>query len=86
MGGLRATFIADYAHTTVLVALILAFSLFTYAVSDKIGSPQKMYELLSTAAPVESNAGGSYLTLRSLSGFRFGIINICGNFATVSLM
>jgi Na+/proline symporter len=54
-----------------------------YAVNDKIGSPQKMFELLADAAPVSGNAGGSYLTMRSLSGFSFGIINVCGNFATV---
>lgn len=83
MGGLRATFLADYAHTTVLIALILMFSLFIYAVSEKIGSPQAMFRLLETATPVVNNAGGSYLTMRSLSGFSFGIINVCGNFATV---
>lgn len=42
-----------------------------------------MHDLLSSAAPVANNAEGSYLTMRSLSGLRFGIINICGNFATV---
>lgn len=83
VGGLRATFLADYAHTTVLITLILMFSLFIYAVSEKIGSSQAMYDLLATATPVSGNAGGSYLTMRSLPGLSFGIINLCGNFATV---
>merc|ERR1711985_34847 len=33
--------------------------------------------------PVEGNRDGSYLTMISLSGLRFGIINIVGNFGTV---
>lgn len=78
VGGLRATFLADYAHTTVLMAIILAFAFTVYAGSDKIGSPQRMFELLEDALPVPGNAAGSYTTMRSLDGLKFGIINICG--------
>lgn len=45
-----------------------------------------MHQLLSEATqvmPVSGNAEGSYLTLRSLNGLIFGIINLIGNFATV---
>ena len=45
-----------------------------------------MHGLLSAAskiAPVQGNAGGSYLTMRSKNGLIFGVINIIGNFATV---
>ncbi|KAG6854515.1 hypothetical protein C0991_005427 [Blastosporella zonata] len=45
-----------------------------------------MHELLSAAsesAPIDGNAGGSYLTMRSRNGLIFGVINIIGNFATV---
>ncbi|KAH0445986.1 hypothetical protein IEQ34_025179 [Dendrobium chrysotoxum] len=83
VGGLRATFLADYTHTTVLVALILAFAFTVYASSDKIGSPQALWHMLQDAAPVVGNAEGSYVTMRSVSGLKFGIINIAGNFATV---
>jgi len=50
-----------------------------YGTSDKIGSVSKMHELLVKAAaatPVEGNAGGSYLTMRSKNGLIFGIINV----------
>lgn len=83
VGGLRATFLADFSHTAVLIALIFTFAFTVYAASDKIGSPQRMYELLSKATPVEGNAAGSYLTMRSSEAVKFGIINICGNFAAV---
>jgi Na+/proline symporter len=54
-----------------------------YATSPKIGSPARMYELLTAAAeaaPVPGNAHGSYITMRSKNGLIFGVINIIGNF------
>jgi urea-proton symporter len=50
-----------------------------YATSDKIGSIEKMHDLLVKAAletPVDGNAGGSYLTMRSKNGLIFGVINV----------
>lgn len=85
-GGMRATLLCDYTHTTVLFAIILTFIFTAYATSPKIGSPAKMHELLVKAAterPVAGNAHGSYLTMRSKNGLIFGVINIIGNFATV---
>ena len=35
--------------------------------------------------PVDDNAGGSYLTMRSKEGAIFFVINIVGNFGTVFL-
>ncbi|TFK34666.1 urea transporter [Crucibulum laeve] len=86
VGGMRSTLLCDYTHTTVLFAIILTFIFTVYATSDKIGSPSKMHELLaaaSAAAPIEGNAKGSYITMRSKNGLIFGVINIIGNFATV---
>nr|GAT50618.1 urea transporter [Mycena chlorophos] len=86
VGGMRSTLLCDYTHTTVLFAIIFTFVFTVYATSDKIGSPSKMYDLLTTAAqqaPVSGNAHGSYVTMRSKNGLIFGVINIIGNFATV---
>ncbi|KAJ6551826.1 urea transporter [Mycena capillaripes] len=86
VGGMRSTLLCDYTHTTVLFAIILVFVFTVYATSPKIGSPSKMYELLTAAAeaaPVAGNAHGSYITMRSKNGLIFGVINIIGNFATV---
>lgn len=50
-----------------------------YGTSDKIGSISKMHELLVAVAkkdPVPGNADGSYLTMRSLNGLIFGVINV----------
>ena len=73
-------------HTSVLFAIIFTFIFTVYATSGYIGSISKMHLLLSEATqmmPVSGNAQGSYLTLRSLNGLIFGIINLIGNFATV---
>lgn len=53
-----------------------------------LGSPGKVYDLLVQAAkdhPVDGNAGGSYLTMKSQEGAIFFVINIVGNFGTVFL-
>lgn len=86
VGGMRSTLLCDYTHTTVLFAIIFTFVFTVYATSPKIGSPAKMHELLAkaaTVAPVQGNAHGSYMTMRSKNGLIFGVINIIGNFATV---
>ncbi|KAF9476731.1 urea transporter [Pholiota conissans] len=86
VGGMRSTLLCDYTHTTVLFAIILTFIFTVYAISDKIGSPTKMHDLLAKVSaedPVPGNAQGSYLTMRSKNGLIFGVINLVGNFATV---
>ena len=85
-GGLKATFLTDYVHTVVILVILLMFAFTAYATNDNLGSPSKVFDLLVKAAkahPVEGNAGGSYLTMRSKEGAIFFVINIVGNFGTV---
>ncbi|CAF3874113.1 unnamed protein product [Rotaria sordida] len=87
-GGIKATFLTDYAHTVVVLIIILYFAFATYAKSSLLGSPSIVYDLLVNASkmhPIEGNAEGSYLTMRSTDGAMFFIINIIGNFGTVFL-
>lgn len=87
-GGIKATFITDYMHTVVILVVIFLFAFSAYATNAELGSPSKMYEALTVAAqrhPVEGNAAGSYLTMRSKEGGIFWIINLIGNFGTVFL-
>ncbi|KAI1212571.1 Na+/solute symporter [Annulohypoxylon truncatum] len=88
VGGLKATILTDWIHTFILLIIIIIFSLTAYASSDRLGSPSAVYDLLVEAAfnhPVEGNAEGSYLTMRSKEGAIFFVINIVGNFGTVFL-
>lgn len=78
---MRATLLCDYIHTSILLLFILSFMFTVYTTSSKIGSPSVMYKLLEEAAiraPVDGNAGGSYLTMRSKHGLIFGVK--CGSF------
>ncbi|CAG8561758.1 14736_t:CDS:2 [Funneliformis caledonium] len=107
-GGLKATFLTDYVHTSVIYIIILSFLFTVYGSSETIGSPQKMYDLLVDVSnrpcdkekfeidypniakyptygicSVTENEQGSFVTMASLQGLIFGIINIVGNFGTV---
>lgn len=85
-GGIKATFLTDYAHTVVILVILLTFAFTAYATSSVLGSPGKVYDLLVQAAkdhPVKGNADGSYLTMKSKEGAVFFVINIVGNFGTV---
>lgn len=85
-GGLKATFMASYIHTSIIYVALVIFIFTIYVTSDDLGSPSKVYENLRRVElfhPVENNRDGSYLTMLSLDGFIFGIINIVGNFGTV---
>ena len=86
VGGLKATFVADYMHTIIIFIVILTFVATVYFISPVTGGIEGMYEKLVAAAelnPVEGNAAGAYLTMASIGGLIFGIINIVGNFGTV---
>ena len=70
----------------VILIILLMFAFTAYATNENLGSPGKVFDLLVEAAkrhPVEGNAGGSYLTMRSKEGAIFFVINIVGNFGTV---
>jgi len=109
-GGLKATFLASYLHTTIIF-IVLVVCIFTVYV--KTSSTDLVYDGLQavidmnteqckaafstngqasgsffkagdySCGPVADNNSGSYLTMLSLGGIKFGIINIVGNFGTV---
>ncbi|KAL2121675.1 hypothetical protein VTJ04DRAFT_2130 [Mycothermus thermophilus] len=88
VGGLKATILTDWAHTFILLLIIIIFALTAYASHDVLGSPSAVYDRLVDAAlrhPVDGNKDGSYLTMQSREGAIFFVINIVGNFGTVFL-
>ncbi|KAL2007849.1 hypothetical protein VTN00DRAFT_7831 [Thermoascus crustaceus] len=87
-GGIKATFITDYLHTIAIIVIIFMFAFSAYATNENLGSPGKVFDILVEVAksrPVEGNAEGSYLTMRSKQGGIFFVINLIGNFGTVFL-
>jgi SSS family transporter len=95
VGGLKATFVADYMHTVIIFCVILTFVTTVYFVSPVTGGIDGMYDKLAAAADLRpvleptfvpgepGNALGSFLTMASAGGLIFGVINIVGNFGTV---
>ncbi|CAK9438397.1 uncharacterized protein LODBEIA_P26210 [Lodderomyces beijingensis] len=87
-GGLKATILTDYAHTVIMLIVILIFGFSTWATNHKLGSASVVWDLIKQVGetrPVEGNHNGSYLTFHSRSGGIFFVINIVGNFGTVFL-
>ncbi|CAN8101909.1 unnamed protein product [Discula destructiva] len=88
-GGLRSTFIADYAHTVILFIAIMVFGFSIYATSSTVGSIDRFYDMLLEAGkttPSAGNAhGGSYLTFKSNDGLVFAIDLLVAGFCTVWL-
>ncbi|KXH68614.1 sodium symporter family protein [Colletotrichum salicis] len=87
-GGIKATFITDYINGLVILVIIFIFAFTVYSTNQLLGSPGRVWEILTELAaerPLAGNSGGSYLTMRSQGGIEFFIINLCGNFGTVFL-
>ncbi|KAI0125333.1 urea active transporter 1 [Xylariales sp. AK1849] len=88
VGGLRSTFIADYAHTVILFIALFVFCFEMYATNATIGSISKFYDLLKAAGetrPVAGNHNGSYLTFKSNDGLIFAVDLLVAGFCTVWL-
>ncbi len=95
VGGLKATFVADYMHTVIIFIVILSFVATVFFISPITGGIEGMYDKLVAAADLRpvleptftpgepGNAMGAYLTMASAGGLIFGVINIVGNFGTV---
>ncbi|KAI9745919.1 MAG: hypothetical protein M1818_000600 [Claussenomyces sp. TS43310] len=82
-GGIKATFLTDWVHTIVIYIIMLATLFVVYTSSDVVGSPDKMWDLLRTAGqshPIEGNADGSYLTMRSEQGGFVGLVFLGAGF------
>lgn len=87
-GGLKATFVASYFNTSVILVSLMIFIFKVYVTSHELGSPGEVWrrlQVVSLIRPVSNNREGSYLTMLSLDGFYFGLVNLVGNFGTVFL-
>lgn len=74
IGGLKASFVADYLNTIMIFVILVIFSA---AVYFKFGITT-VYDGLQNMSD-----SASMLTMASIPGLMFGMINIIGNFGTV---
>ncbi|KAG4033821.1 hypothetical protein MFRU_004g03240 [Monilinia fructicola] len=83
VGGLKATFLTDFVHTTVALILLIYFSL-AVLTNEHIGGVSGLYEKVqATDDYVPGNYAGSLLTLKSKSAVLFGLVLKFGNLALV---
>ncbi|KAF5311547.1 hypothetical protein D9758_017936 [Tetrapyrgos nigripes] len=86
VGGLRATFVCDWAHTVILFVIIYIFIFHSYCTSDTTGGLSGLYDKLQKAAveyPVDGNTDGSYVTMKSDQGLVFGAATIVSGFSGI---
>ncbi|KAL7627203.1 hypothetical protein AAE478_003979 [Parahypoxylon ruwenzoriense] len=84
-GGLKATFLTDYLHTTVALVLIMYFTL-SILTHDAVGGLYGLYDkVVATAAEnfIPGNYQGSLLTMKSKDAIIWGLILKFGNLALV---
>jgi Na+/proline symporter len=85
VGGIKATFLTDYMHTTIILIILCFFSVKAWTLPE-IGSIGNLYELVNTATeqtPIAGNHNGTYLTMTSKNGILFGILHLLANFGLV---
>ncbi|KAI0121836.1 Sodium:solute symporter family-domain-containing protein [Daldinia grandis] len=85
VGGLKATFLTDYIHTTVALVLIMYFTL-SILTHEAIGGLGGLYDkVMATAAEnyIPGNFEGSLLTMKSKDAIIWGLILKFGNLALV---
>ncbi|KAK7224957.1 hypothetical protein V2G26_012960 [Clonostachys chloroleuca] len=84
-GGIKATFLTDYIHTTIIVILCLYLTIKTFQ-HESVGSIGGLYDLV-VAAQDEHKIAGNYqesiLTMTSKEGINFAIILLVSNFGCV---
>ncbi|KAI1469465.1 Sodium:solute symporter family-domain-containing protein [Daldinia caldariorum] len=85
VGGLKATFLTDYIHTTVALVLIMYFTL-KILTHEAVGGLGGLYDkVMATAAEnyIPGNFEGSLLTMKSKDAIIWGLILKFGNLALV---
>lgn len=83
-GGLKASYLASWANSGAILIALVVFGMMTYASGrypvGSIGAVWENLQIIGGFKPVENNKEGSYITMWSLNGLVFGIINVIGNF------
>jgi len=88
VGGLKATFLTDFLHTTIVLILIIYFTI-TVLVHPEVGGVYGLYDkLVATSSEnyISGNYKGSVLTFKSKGAIIWGLILKFGNLALVVMV
>lgn len=85
VGGLKATFLTDYLHTTIALTLVIYFTI-SVLTNDYIGGISGLYDKIQATAdlhPISGNYQGSLITVKSIDAVMWGLTLKFGNLALV---
>lgn len=83
VGGIKATFLTDFLHTTIALILLLYFAI-SVLTNEHIGGPSGLYQkVLAAEDYIEGNFAGSLLSFKSEPAILFGLVLKFGNLALV---
>ena len=88
VGGIKATFLTDFLHTTIAIILIIFFTL-SVLTNEHVGGLDGLYDKISASAAqhhVVGNYAGSLVTFKSKGAIMFGLILKFGNLALVTMV
>lgn len=88
VGGLKATFLTDYLHTTIALILIIYFTL-TVLTHEAVGGLSGLYDKVAANAAanfIPENYEGSVLTFKSKQAIIWALILKFGNLALVVMV
>ncbi|KAL8822254.1 MAG: hypothetical protein Q9191_007005 [Dirinaria sp. TL-2023a] len=87
VGGIKATFLTDFLHTTIAIILIIFFTL-SVLTNEHVGGLGGLYDKVAASAAdhyVVGNYAGSLLSFKSKGAIMFGLILKFGNLALVTM-
>lgn len=88
VGGLKATFLTDYLHTTIALILIIYFTL-SVLTNDAVGGLGGLYDKVVANASnniIAGNYEGSVLTFKSKNAIIWALVLKFGNLALVVMV
>ena len=88
VGGIKATFLTDFLHTTIAIILIIFFTL-SVLTNEHVGGLGGLYDKVTASAAdhyVVGNYAGSLLSFKSKGAIMFGLILKFGNLALVTMV
>lgn len=86
VGGLKATFLTDFFHTTIALILLIYFTL-TILTNEHVGGIGGLYDKVKTLdVYIDGNYKGSLLSFKSHNAIIWGVVLRIGNLALVVMV
>lgn len=86
VGGLKATFLTDFLHTTIALTLLIYFTV-AVLTNEHVGGISGLYNKVSALdVQIDGNYAGSLLTFKSHDAIVWSVVLRIGNLALVVMV